>query len=424
MQNVKEYGAVGDGVVSDTKAIQRAIDAGGEVLFPPGIYKTGTLFLRSHGGLRLERGAVILSGGDEEEWNAVDFCPVNHASAGEKTNGRHLIVAYRCEDVFIQGGRIDGCFSHWLDEFNPHNPLFKLKLRNSQMLYFCECQDVRIQDCELCNASYWHCFLYGCERIHLSGMTIRGDHRVPCDDGIDLDCCRQATVSDCLIDTGDDALTVRACSKRLGPGEHPSEQIVVSNCVLSSCFGDGLRLGVGEGVIRDCLFSNLVVHHSNIGVELASSYSGEDGVTMENLSFDHLRLNTYRPFKILLEAENCHRAVYAHFRNIDFSRIRGRAEASSEIFGNKTGEISGLRFSDLQFDYYGKGPCSNVDELGYWCKESTASAFQIRDVAQASFDRLQVNWCANQDLWLHEVEAEHSKVEFSNCQFQKGCLLR
>ena len=64
MQNVRDFGATGDGKTSDTQAIQRAIDAGGEVVFPPGIYKSGTIYLRSHTGLRLEPGAVLLSGGD------------------------------------------------------------------------------------------------------------------------------------------------------------------------------------------------------------------------------------------------------------------------------------------------------------------------------------------------------------------------
>ena len=56
MNNVKDFGAVGDGVTSDTVAIQRAIDAGGEVIFPPGVYKSGTLYLRSHTGLRFRTG--------------------------------------------------------------------------------------------------------------------------------------------------------------------------------------------------------------------------------------------------------------------------------------------------------------------------------------------------------------------------------
>ena len=50
MRNVRDFGAVGDGVHSDTQAIQKALDAGGTVLFPPGRYLSGTIFLRSHGG--------------------------------------------------------------------------------------------------------------------------------------------------------------------------------------------------------------------------------------------------------------------------------------------------------------------------------------------------------------------------------------
>lgn len=422
MRNVRDYGAVGDGVTSDTKAIQSAIDAGGKVVFPPGIYKTGTLFLRSHGGLFLEPGAVLLSGGEEESWNDPHFCIQNRVSENEKTNGRHLIIAYQVEDVAIEGGCIDGCYSHWFDELNSYNPLFRLKLRNSQMLFFCNSKKLRVRDCELRNSPYWHCFFHGCEDISISGVRIHGDHRVPCDDGIDIDCCKFANISDCVIDTGDDAFTLRANSKGLHEENHPCEYINVSNCTFSSRFGDGVRLGVGNDIIRNCQFSDLIIHHSNIGVELASSYSGESGVTMENISFRNLMLDVYRPFKILLEAENCHNQIYTHFRNIVFSDVLGRAEASTEIFGNKTGEIAALRFKDVHLDYYGKGPAPVVDEQGYWCKESTAAAFTIRDVKEVSFDNLSINWCANDDLWLHEIEAENSSVNLKNCALKKGLL--
>ena len=37
--DVKEFGAVGDGRGDDAAAIQRAIDKGGHVVFPRGIYR-------------------------------------------------------------------------------------------------------------------------------------------------------------------------------------------------------------------------------------------------------------------------------------------------------------------------------------------------------------------------------------------------
>jgi len=55
--DVKDYGAVGNGVVDDTKAVRRAIDAalaanGGVVWFPAGTYVTSTLTF--HGGLTFQ----------------------------------------------------------------------------------------------------------------------------------------------------------------------------------------------------------------------------------------------------------------------------------------------------------------------------------------------------------------------------------
>ena len=52
-RNVKEFGATGNGTTLDTVAIQTAINAGGLVYFPPGVYLSGTLYLRSNGGLEL-----------------------------------------------------------------------------------------------------------------------------------------------------------------------------------------------------------------------------------------------------------------------------------------------------------------------------------------------------------------------------------
>jgi exo-poly-alpha-galacturonosidase len=61
--NIQSYGARADGRTTNTRAIQAAIDAcpaGGKVLVPRGIWRTGALFLKSHMTLEIAEGATLL----------------------------------------------------------------------------------------------------------------------------------------------------------------------------------------------------------------------------------------------------------------------------------------------------------------------------------------------------------------------------
>ncbi|QPX71661.1 capsid and scaffold protein [Bacillus phage SP8] len=46
--SVKDLGAKGDGTTDDTEAVQKALDAGGDIVFPSGTYLVGSLQLRSN----------------------------------------------------------------------------------------------------------------------------------------------------------------------------------------------------------------------------------------------------------------------------------------------------------------------------------------------------------------------------------------
>ena len=120
IRNVRDYGAAGDGVALDTEAIQRTLDAGGIAYFPPGVYRSGTIYLRSHGGLCLERGAVLRASADFNDYNAPDVCPQNSFSAAEHANGKHLIMGIEQEDVEIFGGGVvDGASENWFTRPDP-----------------------------------------------------------------------------------------------------------------------------------------------------------------------------------------------------------------------------------------------------------------------------------------------------------------
>ena len=111
--NVRDYGAVGDGVSKDTASLQKALDAatasGGRVVVPPGTYLTGSLWLKSRTELHLQRGAVLKASGDLADYNATDAYPQNWGSKSEGWCGKHLVLCLGQEDVAITGeGTVDG----------------------------------------------------------------------------------------------------------------------------------------------------------------------------------------------------------------------------------------------------------------------------------------------------------------------------
>ncbi len=306
MQDIRDYGAVGDGQALDTAAIQKAIDAGGMVLVPPGIYRTGTLYLKSNGGLHLEPGAVLLASHCRQDYNADDFCPQNDVFWEEKVTGAHLITSVGQENVTVEGhGTIDGDGHFWMNEShlipgtqeydaNPERP--------GQLLFFCECRDVHVTDVRICNGSYWHLFFHGCRDVFVRGVAIRGDRPRWTNDGIDIDCCTGVTVSDCIIDVGDDGITLRGYGNPLLHKDAVCENVVITNCVIRADRDYGIRIGVGSGLIRNCTLSNLDIEAPNcggLGIMGRWSSLSRSATSVENLLFTNLRIRARRPLELV-----------------------------------------------------------------------------------------------------------------------------
>ena len=303
--DVRDYGAKGDGVVKDTAAIQAAIDAahdagGGEVFLGAGTYLSGSIFLKSNVDFHLGAGATLLGSPDKEDYNALDVCPQNSASKNESSFGAHLILCLEQENVTVRGpGKIDGNSSKFL--LNPetgkvwgYNPRWQwagqgvIPWRPSQMLYFVESRNLRIQDLELKDSTYWSCFLFGCEQVAVRGLYIHNERRkfhTHNGDGIDIDCCQHVTVSDCRIDTADDCITLRANVDPLKK-KRDCAYITVDNCTLSTpC--NCVRVGVGQGRVHDAVFSNITVEGARTAVNFVSAWSAKStkGVDFRNIRF-------------------------------------------------------------------------------------------------------------------------------------------
>ena len=302
MVEIRDYNAAGDGIANDTAAVQAALDSGEVVHFTSGTYLCGTLYMRSNGGIHLDEGATLLAIPGKENYNADDFSPRNRVFVSEKVSGAHLIIAEECENISITGkGKIAGNFKSVFDltqteeRWRPHYPLPEWRM--AQMIFLAACRNVIVKDVTLCDSQYWTCFLLDCDEVEITGVKIRCDRMVINADGLDIDCCRDVLIENCDIDCGDDCIAIRA-NESHARRQAPCDGVEVRNCQLRSpaC---AVRIGVGNGTLRNCTLKELQIRDSSIGVGLCPSYSRGKCVEIDNILFENVYFEGKSPFVML-----------------------------------------------------------------------------------------------------------------------------
>jgi hypothetical protein len=274
----REFGALGDGRTLDTVAIQRAIDAcasagGGTVVLHGGAFLSGTLVLKSHVDLRLERGTRLVGSPHISDYTAAEITLKNIAWA--------LIFADGADDIAISGpGSLECNGKAFKGEAGPGGRL-RDRTPRPVVVRFRNCTNVRLDQFKLRDYPVFGVHLIGCRDVVIEGLAI--DCFVqPNNDGIDLWDCEKVFISNCSIFTGDDCIAIysehRACcditiancqlstlcqAVRIGPHSIRNlERITVANCVFRDVGHSGICLQMCQGgVMQDLVFSNLVMEN-------------------------------------------------------------------------------------------------------------------------------------------------------------------
>ena len=357
--DILQYGACPDGETLNTEAIQQAIDAchqagGGQVTCGPGTYLTGSLELKSHVELHLASGCRIVGSPRLEDYAPLVADGFYPEFAPEKS-AHSLIRAVSAEDIAITGpGTIDGSGLAFYDTRESTGKLEKPDTPRPRIGMFYRCRAIRIQDATFVDSACWTLWLMQCEGARIHRITITGNRRLRNVDGIDLDACRDVTVSDCRIDTEDDCLVLRAIQS-LYDSPAVCENVTIANCVLNSgC--QGVRVGCpGDGVIRNCTFSNLVIQSTNNGIlfeyphrYLPPNNSGSAHVT--NILFSNVVVNCQRtPIRLVVEDG----IALPSLADLSFSDFRIRSGGPCMVQGSPETTIRNVRFSNMQVETSG-----------------------------------------------------------------------
>lgn len=410
--NVRDFGATGKKSDDARLAIQKAIDAcavikGGTVFIPPGNYTSGTLHLRSHVRIEISADATLYASPDPA---AYDFGGVPSKAA--------LFFGEDLEDITITGaGTVDGQAEYeWReDDFEKGfshketmHALGKSLLRSfpkghpqrevfPHLAWIGKSRDVIFTGLKWLHSPSWTITLYDCKRARFEGLYIHTSLKEGVwADGIDLDGCKDVSITNCTIETGDDCI-IFISTDVWGPARR-CENITVTGCRLSSAsagvkFSEGNKAGVRHVRVSDCVLTNV-----NRGFVFYSTTKGGDisDVELSHLTiycnrFDWFWAGDGQPFHFRVvrfselnkEPAKPGELPPGAIRDINIHDVTAHAKGTSRIHGSLESLLDGITIENVKL-FLAADPAAAFDYADH--------ALDIRRARNLKLKNLEVSW--------------------------------
>eukprot|EP00253_Pinus_taeda_P006814 PITA_06814 len=269
--NVMDYGAHAGGLKDDRTAFIEAWEAAcmassNAVLQVP----LGKTFLinpvtflgpcKSH--ISVEITGTIVAPNKQSAWNSDEL--------------NLWIRFYGISGLTIEGGGvIDGQGQDWWSK--------SCKVNKQEAMTISRCSNVLIKNLQFVNSQRMHLVVVDSSDIQLNGLQIQAPEQSPNTDGIHLQRVKNAQINNCVIQTGDDCISISSGSSTIniknikcGPGhgisigslgkngeEAKIDDILVQNITFVET-SNGARIKTwqgGSGYARNIIFEDIVVHN-------------------------------------------------------------------------------------------------------------------------------------------------------------------
>ncbi|HZL56324.1 MAG TPA: glycoside hydrolase family 28 protein [Bryobacteraceae bacterium] len=398
--SVSAFGAKGDEKTVNTVAIQKAIDtaakSGGTVVFKPGIYLTGAIFLKSGVNLRIDEGVELRGVRDIA---AYPVMPTRVAGIEMKWPSA-LINVYEQSRVKISGkGIIDGDGKIWWDkywkmrreEYEPKGLRWAVDYdcRRPRLIQVYKSSDVSLEGLTLKRPGFWTVHLCYSQRVNVDGLIIRNntEARGPSTDGIDIDSSTDVHVQHCDIDCNDDAICLKAGrdADGLRVNRASSNILIADNTVRGGAAGvtfgsetsggihdvDVQRLTVLKGVPNGILFKSAStrggtiekiriegVHTEGVPTPLSITMNWNPGYSYATLPPGVKDMPDY--WKILLAPVPPEKGI-PHFGNIRISDLKAiGARQAFSVSSHTDSPLTDFKLKNIDIEAQTAGTIQNA----------------------------------------------------------------
>jgi len=374
--DIVRYGASGGGKTNCRAAIAQAIAechaaGGGRVVIPAGTWLcNGPIHLAGNVNLHLEEGSIVRFGA-----NPADYLPaVLVRWEGTRCwNYSPLIYAYGQENLAVTGrGAFDGQASKFWQEWKKKQTPDQEALRQMGMqltalekrifasdhylrpgmMQLYDCRNLLIEGVTFQDSPFWTVHPVFCTNV-----TVRGIHVLPGttnDDGVDPDSCRDVLIEDCVFDTADDNIAIKAGRDQDAWDSPPCENIVVRRCTgirsraNGYCIGSEMSGSVRNVFIEDCKVGEV---QSALYVKSNSDRGGAvDGLWMRNNAIDACDW--------FVKIETDYKGVTGHaypsaYSNFNFDNLTCKIARQCGIYsvGIVAKPVAGVRFKDITIEH-------------------------------------------------------------------------
>ncbi|MDP4290970.1 MAG: glycosyl hydrolase family 28 protein [Bacteroidota bacterium] len=270
--DITRWGAIGDGKTLNTAAIQKAIDlcseqGGGRVIIPDGTWLSGTLMLKNDVTLFLNEKATLLGSTNIADYQLLD---------GFK-DGRGSNMGY----CFVGGADVKNCGIAGTGKIDGNGKLLLEKNGRGKrpfLVRFVRCANISVADIHMGGPAAWTMHLFECTNARADQVFIKS-RGLSNNDGIDVDCCDGVTIQNCNIDSGDDAICLKAT------GSKPCKNIDVFGCRLNTNQG---AFKIGTETYGD--FENIRFHDCKIDTTKGIKIYSVDGAHLKNLTISDIEI--------------------------------------------------------------------------------------------------------------------------------------